>query len=98
MVQEAIMATQFIELRTSDADARLVGDLLNAVRLLDQLYAQLEKMANKMERMVDGEDHSQIEKLFGMPVNTGAPLKTIIDDLLADLGTGDAEQLRSRLG
>lgn len=93
------MATQFIELRTSDADARLVGDLLNAVRLLDQLYALLEKMANKMERMVDGTDYSQIEKLFGLPTGAGQTVKGYVNDLLGVLESNvPAEQLRSRLG
>lgn len=92
------MASNFIVIDRADANAIFASDLVSAVSTMDQLYARLEKISNKMAEMVDGADYSQIETLFGVPVGTGQALKTIVDDLLAGLATGNADVFRSRLG
>lgn len=94
------MATDFIVINRSDANAIFAGNLIALIRSADTLYSQLENITNKMQEMVDGEDYSQIELLFGLPEGKGQAMKTVLDNLLTTLAVEDDpfDLLRSRLG
>lgn len=84
----------FIIIDRTDANAIFAGDLIGAVRTVDQLYAQLEKMSNKMAEMTT----SEIETLYGLPEGVGEIVKDIVDGLKGGLESGMADQFRSQLG